>query len=356
MDPIALDENATRKRCIHKLFVHKETLNCALRNCRPCSYKIVLYGRSDSFPNQRPEQCPRHVDFRRVKGCVDSVTESCIGLYDMKQTNSILTVGDGDFSFSFALYRALRLSKASTIVATSHESRNSILATYPAIDRAVLSQFEDAHPLSNCVAYDIDATSSTHLGSLCNSLKDRGYNGKFTHIIWNFPCVGAPEGKDGQNDAMEANKSLIRSFFQAATHVIASFGQIHLTHKTKPPFSQWNILKIAEEQGWSHHASIVFDRCLYPGYTNKKVLADASFPITDAVTFVFYQRDPVRPFSMVPNCCTQVTNELLSRVYEQMAISSAVPSIQNRSVPNRKRNTKQSQRPNRLKRKKETLC
>nr|CCA17870.1 conserved hypothetical protein [Albugo laibachii Nc14] len=344
MEFISMDKNATRKRCIHKLFVHNETLHCALeRKCRPCCYKIVLYGRPESLSNQRPEQCPRH-NFQRVdrtkarnETSFSSDVKHHIGLYDMGQENSILTVGDGDFSFSFALYRMLRSSKASTIVATSHESRASILATYSNIDRAILSQFEDDRQPFTCAAYGIDATSITHLRLLCNSLENRGYNGKFTHILWNFPCVGAPEGKDGQNDVMEANKALVRAFFQAATHVVADSGQIHLTHKTKPPFSQWNIAQIAQEEGWTHQASMVFDLCLYPGYTNKKVLADASFPITDAVTFVFCKTEASRPISIPLSCCIQVTNELLNRIYDQLAISSTVPLRQNRCTLNRKR-------------------
>lgn len=34
--------------------------------------------------------------------------------------------------------------------------------------------------------------------------------------------------------------------------------------------------------------SIIFDKCNYPGYTNRKVLDKKSFPCNDARTFIFY--------------------------------------------------------------------
>jgi hypothetical protein len=64
-------------------------------------------------------------------------------------------------------------------------------------------------------------------------------------------------------------------------------GQLHVTHKTIEPFSWWEITQLAEECGLFLYCSIVFDRCLYPGYVNRKVLDKKSFPLHDARTFVF---------------------------------------------------------------------
>ncbi len=63
--------------------------------------------------------------------------------------------------------------------------------------------------------------------------------------------------------------------------------QVHVTHKTIEPFCWWNILDLAEKNELKYIGSIIFDRCNYPGYTNRKVLHKKSFPCNDALTYVF---------------------------------------------------------------------
>ena len=55
-------------------------------------------------------------------------------------------------------------------------------------------------------------------------------------------------------------------------------------------FPRWNIIEIAKLNGWHHRKCIVFDKYLYPGYTNRKALDQKSFPCNDALIYTFYQR------------------------------------------------------------------
>lgn len=59
--------------------------------------------------------------------------------------------------------------------------------------------------------------------------------------------------------------------------------------QTIEPFNWWNIPLINENSssGLLLLGSIIFDRCLYPGYINRKVLHSKSFPCYDAHTYVF---------------------------------------------------------------------
>lgn len=109
----------------------------------------------------------------------------------------------------------------------------------------------------------------------------------FDRIVWNFPCVRIASGLDGQNEEMERNKSLLVDFFKACRSVLhPANGEIHITHKTKGSFQQWNIIQLANTL--CHYlGSIIFDKVLYPGYTNKKVLSNKSFPIFDSQTYIF---------------------------------------------------------------------
>lgn len=94
--------------------------------------------------------------------------------------------------------------------------------------------------------------------------------------------------------------------------------EVHLTHKTIEPFSWWNISELAGECGYSLLGALLFDRCLYPGYVNRKALDKKSFPCTDAqvrtnlnmklrcVTVVCKRRTDVR----IPAYTTASTNKL----------------------------------------------
>ena len=196
-------------REVSDLYVAKETLECAQRYCRPCCYKIVIHGKG-LLPNKRPEQCPRFESH-------PAESDSNIGLYDASMR--ILTVGDGDFSFSHALAKGL--GEMADLVATSHESRASVLETYPKA-HDILNEL-NKEGIKQRVLHGIDATSRQDLEPL----------GKFDRIIWNFPCIRMPNGADGQNQQMEENKRLIEKFFTICHESLTPNGQVHIVHKTK---------------------------------------------------------------------------------------------------------------------------
>lgn len=253
-----------RWRSLHKLLVHRETLRCAETRCVACCYKIALYSRPGLLPNVRPELCPRMASASPPAGRV--------GLYDAGKLARVLTVGDGNFSYSLALGKAL--APRVEVVATSHESRETVVETYPDGAR-ILDELAAMDKVT--VLHGVDATDAQQMHAL----------GQFDRVIWNFPCVRAPRGEDGQNQEMEVNKKLLADFFAHVARMLTPGGEVHVTHKTKPPFGQWGIEAIAEASGLRHSASVIFDRCLYPGYSNKKVLSKGSFPIWDSQTFVF---------------------------------------------------------------------
>ncbi|GMF26037.1 unnamed protein product [Phytophthora lilii] len=135
------------------------------------------------------------------------------------------------------------------------------------------------------VQHEVDATDAEQMKTL----------GRFDRVIWNFPCVRAPRGEDGQNQEMEMNKQLLHGFFAHVGQMLTPTGEVHVTHKTKAPFGQWGIENIAKTNKLRHQQSVIFDRCLYPGYSNKKVLSKGSFPIWDSLTFVFVSEDRAEP-------------------------------------------------------------
>ncbi|CAH0476524.1 unnamed protein product [Peronospora belbahrii] len=296
-------------RDLHLLHVHRDTLQCAFNRCIACCYKIVLYSRPGLLPNVRPEMC-----LRMAKAKAQSLTEIStywIGLYDAVQVKRILTVGDGNFSFSLSLARSLCPESGVQLVVTSHESKTTVLETYPDGEKIL----DELNAMSNVtVKHEVDATDAEMIKTL----------GHFDRVIWNFPCVRAPRGEDGQNEAMEMNKKLLHEFFSHVGQVLTSCGEVHVTHKTKAPFGQWGIDNIAKTNKFYHKLSVVFDRCLYPGYTNKKVLSKGSFPIWDSQTFIFVpeERTQVPADVAIPDneksdirLIEIVTMDILKKVY-----------------------------------------
>lgn len=253
------------------VWVHEQTFLCAMNSCVPCQYKLCPSGEGLP-PNQRPEMCPR-----------SAKTHPYHGLY---QSGAILCLGDGDFSFSLSLARGL--SDRSGLLASSHESHESVLSTYNK-STDILGELHSLLP--GRVLHGVDATSLSSTPAL------EAQRGRWDLLVWNFPCVGSSAGPaaDGQVQEIDRNKRLLLDFFSNARAFLSAAGEIHVTHKTFEPFSWWGIVELAEQSGLEFLGSFVFDRCLYPGYINRKVKDKKSFPLHDARTFVFAVPQPGPP-------------------------------------------------------------
>lgn len=260
--------------CSGPLYVSCATLSCATANyCVPCAYKIGCFDCSldiqfcKKIPNQRADSCKRLVDdgplgYSRVLG---------FGEPDQK----VLTVGDGDFSFSLAVARL-----GSKVVATSLETKDVLSKVYA--KNKVIETLKSLESLNATVAYMVNAIN------LQGTLPDDVRNDKFDRIVWNFPCSVEEYGRDAQNREMERNKQLLRAFATNAVKMLKQDGQIHISHKTKPPFNQWNVVEtMMHDQQLDYIGRIVVDRALFIPYVPRKALDRKSFPHHDACTYVF---------------------------------------------------------------------
>ena len=283
------------------LYVYSQTLECVLqRQCIPCLYKIFPGGRNDHYllellsstgiesrkgvtvaaaidtgsvirkptrggeeypSNTRPELCVRSglKPVSKVgRGCmspqqIDLMTNvygARLEASDFQSEYAVLTVGDGDFTFSLSLAETDKFQQCidckdssgnpSCIVeshprsagcrrlkltATSHESYQSICITYPhAVD--TLNRLKH---LGATVLHDVDATDLQH-GS---HFATEGTHITFDFVIWNFPCVSLPAGADGQTSELEQNRALLRRFFaNIRPFLTVDRGEVHITHKT----------------------------------------------------------------------------------------------------------------------------
>lgn len=86
------------------------------------------------------------------------------------------------------------------------------------------------------------------------------------------------------------HKKLVSGFLRSAKSMLRFFGEIHITHKTSYPYSNWNIKNLAENEDLSFIEEVDFHQVLYPGYINKRGAGSKcgqSFTIGECSTFKF---------------------------------------------------------------------
>lgn len=241
------------------LYAHAETVCCFAAGCVCCAYRLVVQPPPKSMPNKRPSECLRAG--RRA---------SAAGLYVAGQR--IATLGDGDLSFSLSLARS---GLGAKLIATTYLTRVQLHASYG--QSAVEATLRELSALGATVRHGVDASDASALLALAADV------GRFDRVVWNFPCVAASPGADGQLEQIDDNKELVRLFFRgvAAEGVLAPGGEVHVSHKMKPPFGHWGIQALAGG-AFRFRGGVVFDRALHPGYTTRKVAGTKSFPTWDA--------------------------------------------------------------------------
>ena len=184
-------------------------LKCARGGCVPCRRAVFAAAGARNAPNARPETCPRYARDAR------EVSVKRMGLYRSGRRR-LLTVGDGDFSFSLALARAFG---GDGVVATSYETRESLESVY---GESCARTLEALAETGATVAHGVDASA------LDETLPEKCRGEKYDCVVWNFPCVAraadgtateaALNGFDARSaEELEANRALVESFVSGAS-------------------------------------------------------------------------------------------------------------------------------------------
>ncbi|XP_021816968.1 uncharacterized protein At4g26485-like [Prunus avium] len=199
----------------------------------------------------------------------------------------ILLVGEGDFSFSVCLARAFGL--AVNMVATSLDSREYLMLKYS----KALSNVKELEARGCIVLHEVDVHSMSQHPFLIRL--------RFDRIIYNFPHAGyllGPFSSERNRFQIWFHQDLIRGFLKNARELLTAIGEIHVTHKTTFPFSEWKIVELAHEVELYLVDEEPFSLWDYPGYENKRGdgMCDQTFPVGMCSTFKFtkmlYQSSP----------------------------------------------------------------
>ncbi|XP_027357443.1 uncharacterized protein At4g26485-like [Abrus precatorius] len=168
-------------------------------------------------------------------------------------SHKILLVGEGDFSFSLCLSKAF--GTAGNMIATSLDSRVSLAIKYA----MALRNLTELEALGCTIVHEVDVHTMTQHPLLENQAFDR--------VIFNFPHAGFI-GRESDDYQIKLHQELVSGFLSNAKYMLASCGEVHITHKTSHPFSKWNIKELANDENLELVGEVVFSRHHYPGYNN----------------------------------------------------------------------------------------
>ncbi|XP_051184114.1 heavy metal-associated isoprenylated plant protein 41 [Lolium perenne] len=135
--------------------------------------------------------------------------------YSSAQT--ILIVGDGDFSFSLAL--ATAFGSGENLVATSLDSYEVLAHKYTKAQ----SNAMELKRMGAKVLHGISAKSMMRH----SYLETR----RFHRIVFNFPHAGF-NGKEYEMHVVILHRELVKGFFGNARELLLPDGEIHISHKT----------------------------------------------------------------------------------------------------------------------------
>ncbi|GLJ08340.1 hypothetical protein SUGI_0086730 [Cryptomeria japonica] len=194
--------------------------------------------------------------------------------YSSLQT--ILLVGEGNFSFSSAL--ATAFESAENIVASSIDSEDKVLRVY----NTARSSIENLESRKALVLYEVDATRLHEIEELSTRIFDR--------VVFNLPHAGYFPGGECSKEAIKKNSELLSMFLESATKLLSLDGEIHVTNKVGPPYKKWNLEGAAENYGLYLKESVSFQKADYPGYMNKRgsgAKINRTFRLGECETYMF---------------------------------------------------------------------
>ncbi|XBI81919.1 hypothetical protein VPH35_090722 [Triticum aestivum] len=197
---------------------------------------------------------------------------------------SILVVGDGDFSFSRSL--ATAFGSGENLVATSLDSYGYLRIMYSHAESNVTS----LKKMGATVLHDVDATE------MKNALN------RFDRIVFNFPHAGFT-GRETTSNMVNSHKKLVMACFRSASSLLRPDGEIHVTHRTGHPYYRWEIEQLASESALVMFEKDFFWKYDYPGYNQKRgsgLRCDKDFPIDGSCTFKFRMERKVDESASIP--------------------------------------------------------
>ncbi|KAM1004069.1 hypothetical protein ACFX2C_004309 [Malus domestica] len=194
-------------------------------------------------------------------------------------SQKILLVGEGDFSFPVCLARTF--CSATSMVATSLDSEEELKVKYS----KAMKNLMELENMGCKIFHGVDVHTVLHHPQLTRM--------EFDGIIFNFPHAGCSNfrcSSEKKQHHILSHQSLVKGYFKSSREMLTRSGEIHVTHKTSYPFTEWEIENLAEEAGlFLVKEEKEFSIRDYPDYLNKRGAGkcDVYFHVGEASTSRF---------------------------------------------------------------------
>ena len=224
---------------------------------------------------RRASSVPRSAAGSRTKTKRQGHATRAVPLQLYAPDEAVLVVGDGDFSFSRGLVQHRGTGRG--VVATSLDSDRRVRVKYANAPECIAA----VRALHGLVLHDVDATKLQALPQcVATSAGPQPVPAVFQYIVFNFPHSG--------QQRVHINRSLLCNFFESARDRLSVHGEVHVTLKTQPPYSNWGIEDRARDAGLVLKARRKFDSRLFAGYRHRTTDPHAKkFEPDLCVTYVF---------------------------------------------------------------------
>ena len=215
----------------------------------------------------------------------------------MNTVDAVFVFGDGNFSYTAAVIQLMwfKTNWCPPVVACTldyeYHSEKSTVAKVRDLGGLVIDQNVNLHKTCDDRNYLRTLTKGLppHIAQILATGNVR--------VVFNFPHSGTPNLK---KDSIRSNKLLLKNFFTAVAAWFGDEATAEVSLKTGMPYDSWELVKVAEENGWLLEREYPFPEAVLKqaGYTHETTLTPAKakqgqefVPVTvslsSAKTYVF---------------------------------------------------------------------
>eukprot|EP01025_Chloroclados_australasicus_P060316 TRINITY_DN7728_c0_g2_i3.p1 TRINITY_DN7728_c0_g2~~TRINITY_DN7728_c0_g2_i3.p1 ORF type:complete len:377 (+),score=14.50 TRINITY_DN7728_c0_g2_i3:96-1226(+) len=185
----------------------------------------------------------------------------------MEQCKQVLTVGDGDFTYSLALCSIARTNK---VVATSYDSKEQVIQKYAP---KVYDTLQRLSEVGCTVLHGVNATT-LHSDKQLNTLETN----RFDMIKFQHPHCGVEDA--------QRHRILLAHFFSSSVQILQLEGKVEISVSLEQA-ERWKIQEQALKAGLHLIESKPFDFQQYPGYMPRRHQANKTFKNDESILYIF---------------------------------------------------------------------
>lgn len=238
-------------------------------------------------------------------------------LVPFNRDETLLLVGEGDFSFASSLVRN-HLINPENLIATSYDSEEEIKSKYPGAEDHLLYLKNEG----SRVLHQVDATNIPFALKLVNANRKKTGTKLFTpykklnHVMFNFPHTG--RGMKDVDRNIRDHQKLVLGYFKSAHELLDMANQtasndlggyaesqnetradVILSLFEGEPYISWGVKALARSEGLLVNQSGKFEWSAFEGYHHKRTngIRDTTKPAAerDARIYIFDLKDPKTP-------------------------------------------------------------